>query len=82
MIMEDFRNMDRETLGGKKIARRTDYMQETGLPKTDAVSFEFEDGSRIIIRPSGTEEKLKVYTFETGDFTKVERDLIRIIEKY
>ena len=45
-------------------AARTDYMNDdTGLPKSDVLSFRLADGRKFIIRPSGTEPKLKSYLF-------------------
>ena len=50
-----------------RTAERTDYLRdETGLPKTDAAAFRLADGRKIIIRPSGTEPKLKAYLFSRG----------------
>ena len=47
-----------------KNAERTDYLNdETGLPKSDVISFRFQDGDQLIVRPSGTEPKLKAYLF-------------------
>lgn len=41
---------------------RTDYLtDQTGLPKSDVLAFRMRDGSKVIIRPSGTEGKLKAY---------------------
>ena len=49
-------------------ATRIDYQNdETGLPKSDVLSFALADGSKIIVRPSGTEPKLKAYLFARGD---------------
>jgi phosphomannomutase len=40
----------------------TDYSQPTGtLPATDLLAFSLEGGTRVLIRPSGTEPKLKAY---------------------
>ena len=48
-------------------AERTDYLyDETGLPKSDVLSFQLADGRKIIVRPSGTEPKLKAYLFASG----------------
>jgi phosphomannomutase len=33
----------------------------TGLPPSDVIAFGFEDGSRVMLRPSGTEPKIKYY---------------------
>ncbi len=42
--------------------------QETviNLPKADVLSFGLEDGSTIIVRPSGTEPKIKIYVNAVG----------------
>ena len=45
-------------------ANRIDYENDdTGLPKSDVLSFALKDGCKIIVRPSGTEPKLKAYLF-------------------
>ena len=36
-------------------------MQETGLPKANVLSFSLENDGQLMIRPSGTEPKLKLY---------------------
>ena len=48
-------------------ASRIDYENDdTGLPKSDVLSFALADGCKIIVRPSGTEPKLKAYLFAKG----------------
>ena len=42
----------------------------TGLPLTDMIRFELEDGSFVIIRPSGTEPKIKAYILVKADSAK------------
>ncbi len=43
---------------------RIDYENDaTGLPKSDVLSFALANGDKIIVRPSGTEPKLKAYLF-------------------
>ncbi len=50
-----------------RTASRIDYQNdETGLPKSDVLSFSLADGCKVIVRPSGTEPKLKAYLFASG----------------
>lgn len=50
-----------------RTASRIDYQyDETGLPKSDVLSFALANGDKIIVRPSGTEPKLKAYLFARG----------------
>lgn len=59
--MEDF---DEEVF---RTASRIDYQNDdTGLPASDVLSFQLECGHKIIVRPSGTEPKLKAYLFAKG----------------
>lgn len=39
----------------------------TGLPSSDMLFYELADGSSYIIRPSGTEPKIKVYILAKGE---------------
>lgn len=50
------------SLGGKKILKVLDYNQGLdGLPKSDVLKYLLEDNCSAVIRPSGTEPKLKAY---------------------
>lgn len=48
---------------GSKVVRYQDYQEGVeGFPKADVVKLWMENGSEVVIRPSGTEPKIKVYT--------------------
>ena len=49
-------------LGGLDVERVDDLTRPTdGLPPTDGLRFSLADGARVVVRPSGTEPKLKCY---------------------
>ena len=39
----------------------TGKISDTGLPKSDVLYFDLAGGSKVIVRPSGTEPKIKIY---------------------
>ena len=47
----------------------TDYAKPevTGLPKANVLLYRLEDGSTVIVRPSGTEPKIKTYFTTKGE---------------
>ncbi|MBX2963366.1 MAG: phospho-sugar mutase [Cyclobacteriaceae bacterium] len=72
-MMEKFRNNPPAEIAGSKVTRVLDYksLKETELatekskplnfPNSDVLQFYLEDGSKISVRPSGTEPKIKFY---------------------
>jgi phosphoglucomutase len=76
-IMVDMRENSPEEIAGVKVAAVRDYADGTrktadGVEKmelsgSNVLSFELEDGTTLIIRPSGTEPKIKVYILTSGD---------------
>jgi phosphomannomutase len=60
--MRRLREQPPTSLGGSAVERLDDLEHpSTGLPPTDGLRFLMSDGSRVIVRPSGTEPKLKCY---------------------
>ena len=80
-IMVDLREKPLEELAGKKVVEVIDYAkpEETGLPKANVLLYKLEDGSSVIIRPSGTEPKIKAYYTTLGkdlDEAKAQKDIL------
>ena len=67
-IMSGLRENPPAELGGLKVASVTDYQkpEETGLPKANVLSYVLEDGAKVMVRPSGTEPKIKAYYTTLG----------------
>ena len=70
-IMKQLRACPPESLAGLKVTAVRDYLagtrtadgvaEPTGLPKSDVLYYELEQGNWVCIRPSGTEPKIKLY---------------------
>lgn len=72
-MMENFRHSPPESIAGVDVALIHDYLKQKtidmisdlrydiSLPKSDVLQFELINGSRITVRPSGTEPKIKFY---------------------
>lgn len=85
-IMCSFRKSIKE-FGGNNVIKLQDYaLGEGGVPKSDVLRFLLEEKCSIVIRPSGTEPKLKVYisiSAENEDVAKKEEATIRLsIEEF
>lgn len=60
-IMKGFRGSI-SSFGGKKVIKVLDYaLGLDGLPKSDVLKFLLEGNCSVVVRPSGTEPKLKTY---------------------
>ena len=70
-IMNTLRTNPPVEFAGRKVVYVTDYnkSEETGLPKANVLIFSLEDGATVVVRPSGTEPKIKTY------FTTLGKDL-------
>jgi phosphoglucomutase len=92
-MMVDFRAHPPKSLAGSKVVMIKDYQSsvskntETGeertidLPKSNVLQFFTEDGSKVSVRPSGTEPKIKFYFGVKGelnnksDYDKINAEL-------
>lgn len=81
-LMDSLRTTPPTEIGGHKVCEVRDYLsgevkklgscnvEPTGLPKSDVLYFVLENGDRIVIRPSGTEPKVKLYFLVSGACAK------------
>ncbi len=75
------------SFGGRKVEKLLDYSQGLeGLPKSDVLKFLLEGGCSLVVRPSGTEPKLKLYLSVTADDAQnalaVEQGILEDAGKY
>ncbi len=73
LMMENYRNTPPKEINGSTVIEIRDYQKSEkvdvvnnsttiiDLPKSDVIQFFTEDGSKITVRPSGTEPKIKFY---------------------
>ena len=85
-IMQAFRG-DIKEFGGKKVVKLLDYAPGLdGLPKSDVLKFLLEDNCSIVVRPSGTEPKLKTYISVSAEnkeaAEKVEAEIAEAAKKW
>ena len=67
-IMEKLRKEPPTDIAGTKIVKTDDYLkpEETGLPKANVLIYTLENGETVVVRPSGTEPKIKAYYTTLG----------------
>ena len=67
--LQNFRNNMPTTFGGETVVKTVDYLTQTemDLPKSNVVSLFMQDGSQVVVRPSGTEPKIKFYFLASGE---------------
>ena len=70
-IMNELRQNPPAEIGGYAVVKVTDYKkpEETGLPAANVLIYTLEGGATVVVRPSGTEPKIKTY------FTTLGKDL-------
>ncbi|MBU5487583.1 phospho-sugar mutase [Clostridium sp. MSJ-8] len=100
--IDSLRNATIESVNGSKVVIKYDYklskeenfkentVTEIKLPKSNVLKFILEDGSSFVVRPSGTEPKMKVYfavqgtSLEDADEkgAKFKEAVMELINKY
>ena len=67
-IMSGLRQNPPKEIGGYKVEKVTDYQNtaETGLPAANVLVYALDGGATVIVRPSGTEPKIKTYFTTLG----------------
>ena len=67
-IMSGLRTNPPKDFAGKKVVKVMDYTkpEETGLPAANVLIYSLDDGSTVVVRPSGTEPKIKAYYTTLG----------------
>ncbi len=76
-IMQSLRENPPAEIAGQSVTKVTDYKntEETGLPAANVLIFALDSGATVVVRPSGTEPKIKTY------FTTKGKDLSEAKEK-
>ncbi len=82
-IMDYFRNDVEDQIGDLYIEEKTDYLlDDTGFSNANIIKFDLDDGSTVIVRPSGTEPKIKVYMFLTDPASGIDKSITSIMDSY
>jgi len=80
-IMAGLRAEPPAQMAGLAVEQVVDYAEGVnGLPKANVLEFDLEGGNKAIVRPSGTEPKIKIYIFAKGDDAASADALIEKIE--
>ena len=89
--MERIRNNPPKFIGGNTVAFFKDFntsvsygvlsgkSESIDLPKSNVLGFYLEDGSSLIVRPSGTEPKIKFYVCAVGSDRKTAEDMQSVL---
>lgn len=89
-IMSTLRQSHPKEIAGFKVTRASDYLnsrtkdietekeKDIDLPKSNVLAYELEGGGSVIVRPSGTEPKIKVYITSVGES---EKDAVSLADK-
>jgi len=82
-IMDGLRKEPLTEIAGSAVVKVTDYEkpEETGLPAANVLIYKLANGETVIVRPSGTEPKIKVYYTTLGkDLAEAEAEKEKLAE--
>lgn len=92
-IIEFFRTEDIKSFGDYKVAVKEDYKlsirknienneeEEMTLPKSNVLKFICDNGCYFVVRPSGTEPKMKIYLGVTGECEESSENNLKYLEE-
>ena len=81
-LMSQLRDMPPASLAGQTVTQMLDYdRDDTGLPRSNVLRFLLADGEAVV-RPSGTEPKLKVYLTAAKGNREESRRMIDALERH
>ena len=85
-LMNHFRTEPIDRIAGDQVVSRTDLLNdETSLPRSNMIIFRLEEGRTFMLRPSGTEPKIKCYIFARSslkDLEKAQSQAREVIRSY
>jgi phosphoglucomutase len=80
-LMEGLRTDGPAEIAGLAVEGAVDYATGVnGLPTANVIEFDLEGGNKLIVRPSGTEPKVKAYLFAKGETREAAEALLAELE--
>ncbi len=82
-LMESLRTKAPKEVAGYKVIDVKDYKAGIGnLPKSNVLEFNMEDDINVLVRPSGTEPKIKMYYLVKGSSEQAGAEIVAALESY
>lgn len=83
-LMKKLRETPPKEIGGHRVVLLEDYLNgKENLPPSDVLRFWLDDESKLVIRPSGTEPKVKIYAEVVGtDIESCDARLKKMVEAF
>lgn len=82
-LMESLRTNAPKEVAGYKVIDVKDYKAGIGnLPKSNVLEFNMEDDINVLVRPSGTEPKIKIYYLVKGSREQAGAEIVAALESY